>query len=254
MRSKLLLRVLPFLVAFGTIFGIASNEGFAQIGEIKGTVKDRSGEAVSGARVAVIPLSGGTTRGAIVNIQGGYSIRGLAAGEYSISVTSVGFKEQKKKVVVEAPQEVNFVLASSVSKTDEVVVTGQGAGTERKKLAYSVESMNVKQIENSTARSFDQLIQGRVPGLTSFSATGQPGAGARIATRGVKSASGPTTPAIYIDGVRVDAGENFRLGSDFGGVATSALSDLLNGDIERVEFFFHVIRLGSCQRCHPDFY
>ena len=109
MRQIVLLRVLPLLVAFSTFWGIASGSVFAQTGEIRGTVKDRSGEAISGARVTVTPLSGGTTRGAIVNIQGGYSIRGLSSGEYSISVTSVGFKEQKKKVVVEAPQEVNFV-------------------------------------------------------------------------------------------------------------------------------------------------
>ncbi len=233
MKYALLFRVFSLLAALG----IASSEGFAQTGEIRGTVKDRSGEPVSGARVSVTPLSGGgATRGAIVNIQGGYSIRGLSAGEYNVMVSSVGFREQKKKVSIEATQEVNFVMLSSVSKTDEVVVTGQGAGTERKKLAYSVESISAKQIENSTARSFDQLIQGRVPGLTSFSATGQPGAGARIATRGVKSASASTTPVIYIDGVRVDAGENFRLASDFGGVSTSALNDLLNGEIERVEF------------------
>lgn len=233
MRSTLLfVRVVLVLI----LTGITVNTVFAQNGEIRGTVKDRNNEPIAGARVTVTPLNGGSPRGAIVNIQGGYSVKNLLAGEYNITVSSVGFKEQKKKIAVEAIQEVNFVMASSVAKADEVVVTGQGAGTERKKLAFSVESISVKQIENSSARSFDQLIQGRVPGLTSFSATGQPGAGARIATRGVKSASGPTTPAIYIDGVRVDAGESFRLGSDFGGVSTSALNDLLNGDIERVEF------------------
>jgi TonB-dependent SusC/RagA subfamily outer membrane receptor len=232
MRSKLLSLTIIWLLSMG---GIMRETAFAQTSEIRGTVKDRSGEPVAGARV-VVKANGSAPRGAIVSIQGAFSVKNLTSGEYEVSVTSVGYKEQKKKIVLDASQEINFVLVSAVSKMDEVVVTGQGSGTERKKLAVSVESMSVKQIENSTARSFDQLIQGRVPGLTSFSATGQPGAGARIATRGIKSASGPTTPAIYIDGVRVDAGENFRLGADFGGVATSALSDLLNGDIERVEF------------------
>jgi TonB-dependent SusC/RagA subfamily outer membrane receptor len=229
--------ILRFL--FCTLFGLLSlTASWAQNGEIRGTVKDRSNESVVGARVVAIPKDGGPQRGAVVSSQGQFTIRNLPAGEYTVSVSAIGFKEQKKPASVAASSaaELAFVLAPSVSRTEEVVVTGQGAGIERKKLAVNVESLNIKDIENTTARSFDQLIQGRVPGLTSFSATGMPGAGARIATRGVKSASGPTTPVIYIDGVRVDAGENFRLSSNTGGVATSALSDLLNGDIERVEF------------------
>jgi TonB-dependent starch-binding outer membrane protein SusC len=217
---------------------LLSATSWAQTSQLRGTVKDRSGEAIAGARVVAIPKGGGQQRGSVVNTQGNFVIVGTPVGEYTVTVTSIGFKEQKKNVSLGAGEqpELNFIMAPSVSRTEEVVVTGQGAGTERKKLAVSVESLNIKDIENSTARSFDQLIQGRVPGLSSFSATGQPGAGARIATRGVKSASGPTTPVIYVDGVRVDAGESFRLASGTGGVATSALNDLLNGDIERVEF------------------
>lgn len=145
MRSKLLSLTIIWLLSMG---GIMRETAFAQTSEIRGTVKDRSGEPVAGARV-VVKANGSAPRGAIVSIQGAFSVKNLASGEYEVSVTSVGYKEQKKKIVLDASQEINFVLVSAVSKMDEVVVTGQGSGTERKKLAVSVESMSVKQIENS---------------------------------------------------------------------------------------------------------
>lgn len=235
MKNKSLLIFIFLLIAIGFV----PNKTLAQTGEIRGTVKDRNGDPVVGARVTVVSKNGDATkRGGITNSQGLFIVRSIPAGESDVTASAIGYKELKKIVIVPAgaSADADFSLAASVSRTEEVVVTGQGNGTERRKLAVTVESLSAKQLENASGRTFDQLIQGRVPGLTAFTPTGMPGSGARVATRGIKSLSGATTPVIYIDGVRVDGGDNFRLAASTGGVTTSALNDLLTGDIERVEF------------------
>lgn len=206
-------------------------------GEIRGQVRDRDGSAVVGARVTVTAKSGtGAKRGAIVNLQGVYSIKNLAPGEYDITVSAVSYKEQTKTANVgTGSTELDFSMIISVSKTQEIVVTGQGTAIERKRLTTTVESITAKEIDVSPARSVDQLLQGRVPGLTSFVPGGLPGVGARMQTRGVKSALSSTNPVIYVDGVRVDAADNFRLSSGEGGLVSSSLADLVTGDIERIE-------------------
>ncbi len=212
---------------------------FAQgTSELRGTVSTRNGEPVVSAKITVASKNGDAVkRGAIANLQGKYIVKNIPAGEYDVTASAIGFKEQKKTVVVPANGSVDadFGLSSSVTRMEEVVVTGQGAATERRQLTTTVESINLKDIENAPVRSIDQLLQGRVPGLSSFTPSGQPGTGARIVTRGVKSALSGSNPVIYIDGIRVDAGDNNRLSFGTGGLVSSALADLSTDNIERVE-------------------
>jgi TonB-dependent SusC/RagA subfamily outer membrane receptor len=92
------------------------------------------------------------------------------------------------------------------------------------------------EVDGAVNKSLDRLLQGNVPGLTAYLPSGLPGVGARIQTRGVKSALGSTNPVIYVDGVRVDNSDNFAGAFGRGGQVSSALADLLVGDnIERIE-------------------
>ena len=126
-------RTLPIVLAVFTFF--ASAMSYAQSGgEIRGTVKDRNGENVTGARIVVTPKAGGQKRGAIANNQGIFVLSNVAAGEYDIAASAVGYKELKKTVSVQSgSMTVDFALQNSVSRTEEVVVTGQGVATERKR-------------------------------------------------------------------------------------------------------------------------
>jgi outer membrane cobalamin receptor len=232
-------RFLPMLLAMFMLCAAVTTHAQGT-NEIRGAVKDRNGEAITGARIVVTPKSGGQAggqkRGAIANNQGVFVLSNVAAGEYDVTASAVGFKELKRTVTVQSGSvSVDFSLASSVSRTEEVVVTGQGTATERKRLTTTVESLNLKAIEAAPVNSIDQLLQGRVPGLTAFMPGGVPGAGARMATRGIKSAFTSSNPVIYVDGVRVDGSDNFRLADGTGGLYSSSLNDIVVGDIERVE-------------------
>lgn len=212
-----------------------SSLAFAQVtGEIRGTVTDvERGEGLIGANVVLQ----GTNFGAATNLDGMYSIRSVPPGRYTVTVRYVGYRQQSKEVAVSvnATATVDFQLSVSALQMDEVVVTGQGSAIEKRKLASPIETISAREVSSAPVTSIDQLLQGRVPGMVSFNTSGQPGTAGRIRSRGIRSAFASQTPVIYVDGVRVDNQDNFRLQRGTGGLVTSSIADLVVGQIERVE-------------------
>ena len=231
--------LLRFVVSFASLFvsTIVASPHLAcqeQSGEIRGTVSEAGRtEPLIGANVFVV----GTSLGASTNVDGQYSIKQVAPGTYTVRARYVGYKEQSKEVRVSVGETatLDFALAPSAVQMSEVVVTGQGAAIEKRKLPSTVESISSKDLELSPVNSIDALLQGRVPGLSSFSPSGLPGTGARLQTRGIKSVALASTPVIYVDGVRVDNNDNFRLANGTGGQVTSSLADLVTGEIDHIE-------------------
>ncbi|GJQ21340.1 MAG: hypothetical protein HBSIN02_16950 [Bacteroidia bacterium] len=203
-------------------------------GEIRGTVTDSErGELLVGANVVI----DGTALGSATNLEGLYSIKGVPPGTYTVTARYVGYRQLSQQVTVSAGQTVvqDFALSVSAVRLGEVVVTGQGTAIERRKLASPIETITARDIALAPVTSIDQLLQGRVAGMVSLTTSGQPGTGGRIRTRGIRSALSSQTPVIFVDGVRVDNQDNFRLYRGTGGLVSSSLADILTGDIERVE-------------------
>ncbi|MBF8248311.1 MAG: TonB-dependent receptor domain-containing protein, partial [Bacteroidetes bacterium] len=218
-----------------TLVALVSSLALTQAtGIVRGNVKDvdRS-EVLIGANVVLT----GTALGAVTDVEGNYIVRNVPEGTYSVSVRYVGYKGQTKEATVtaNATATVDFALSITAVQMDEVVVTGQGAAIEKRRLPTTVETLSSKDIQNAPVKSVDQLLQGRIPGMQSFSPGGAPGTGARIITRGIKSALNSTTPVIYVDGIRVDNNPQGRLASGTGGQISSSLSDIVTGEIDRVE-------------------
>ncbi|MBI9072399.1 MAG: TonB-dependent receptor [Melioribacteraceae bacterium] len=203
-------------------------------GSIKGTVKDSGNDDVLIGANVFLP---GASTGASTDIDGEYIISNIPAGTHQVLARFVGYKQQTIEVVVLAGKstQLDFFLDATAVQLDELVVTGVGSAVEKRKLTSTVSTISVDEIKSAPVESIDHLLQGRVPGLSSFSSSGMPGTAGRIATRGIKSVSTSSTPVIYVDGVRVDNGAAFRLADDTGGAETSALSDLVVGEIDRVE-------------------
>jgi TonB-dependent starch-binding outer membrane protein SusC len=234
MIKSLQIPAIALLVALLTLSFCATVVAQQTTGEIRGTVTDATrGEALIGANIVVV----GTSYGAAANTEGVYSINKIPPGRYTLSVRFVGYKAQTKEVSVDVGRAatVDFALEATPVQMDEVVVTGQGFAIEKRKLASSVETISGKDIQLAPVQSIDQLLQGRIPGLQSFMPGGAPGTGARIITRGVKSALNSTTPVIYVDGVRVDNNPEGRLAPGTGGQRSSSLADIVTGEIDHVE-------------------
>lgn len=203
-------------------------------GAIKGVIKDAiTKEILAGTSVFIPSLKIGAS--SLVN--GTYKIEKVPAGEYEIVVKYIGFKDTKKNVTVANNEtvELDFEIYPSAVQLNEVIVTGQGIATERRKLTSPVETLRLEEIQNAPVESIDQLLQGRIAGLNSFSSSGMPGTAGRMSTRGLKSVVSKGTPVIYVDNVRVDNQEAYRLAINTGGAESSSLADLVVGEIDRVE-------------------
>ncbi len=200
-------------------------------GTLVGEVVSSSGDVLPGVNV-LIPAE---NQGAATDAEGRYRIEGLSPGSYEVQAQFVGFRTETVTVTIVAGQETvqDFTMREDLVQMDEVVVTGLGQSVERRKLSADVGVISSSDIEEAPVSSIDQLLQGRVPGSSIRSQSAQPGQGALINFRGITSVFASQTPVIYIDGVRVDNNSGTSL--SFGGESTSALSELLTNDIERVE-------------------
>ncbi len=201
-------------------------------GTIRGQVTDAgTGRPLGGTQVS-IP---GTTRGMMADAQGRYILTGIPPGEVTVRAQIIGH-EQVDRTVTVAPGEtvvLDFQLRIQALALDEIVVTGVGQATERRQLSTSVAVISERAIAEAPVQTLDALLQGRVAGTTVSAVSAQPGTGSLINFRGVSSVFGAQTPVIYIDGVRVDNAQATSGG--VGGENSSALAELLVGDIERIE-------------------
>lgn len=203
-------------------------------GVIKGTIRDAiTKEVLAGTSIFIPSLK----IGASSTINGTYRIEKVPSGELEIVVKYIGFKETKKIITMasNATIDLDFEIYPSAVQLNEVIVTGQGVATERRKLTSPVETLRLEEIQNAPVESLDQLLQGRIAGLNSFSSSGMPGTAGRMSTRGLKSVVSKGTPVIYVDNVRVDNQEAYRLAINTGGAESSSLADLVVGEIDRVE-------------------
>lgn len=131
---------------------------------------------------------------------------------------------------------------------DEVVVTGQGAEIQKRRLSSNVQTLSAKAIEQLSVPRLDQLLQTAMPNMKVNLTSSQPGGTSLMFARGLSSAYSNGTPVIYVDGVRVDNNNSaYTLSNDLNGgnhsggyegqtSATSSISDIPMENIERIEF------------------
>lgn len=95
---------------------------FSQNGTISGVIKDGA-EPIPFANVGLV----GTSFGVATDIDGKYSLKEIPAGKYTVQISSVGYKNVKKSILVvaEKPTFFNHVMEKTTAQLDEFVVTGE---------------------------------------------------------------------------------------------------------------------------------
>jgi TonB-linked SusC/RagA family outer membrane protein len=199
-------------------------------GILVGTVRDAASQRPLEAAQVYI---GGTGIGALTNAAGRFILLNVPAGQVVLVAELVGYRAGSETVTVVAGESVvaNFALAQTAIALDQIVVTGAGVATARKKLGNAIATVDASSLENAPISDFSQMIAGREPGVVALPSSGYTGEGARIRIRGSASLSQLNEPVIYIDGIRMD-------GSAIGGSgqgAASRLDDIPPESIERVE-------------------
>jgi uncharacterized protein YfaS (alpha-2-macroglobulin family) len=104
---------------------------FNGLAQIAGTVIDPSGAAIPNATVSVREIATGKTRTARSNQDGQFTLAGLAAADYDLTVETVGFRSGATKLSLK-PRDRAVVSASlhvgAVTEAVEVTGVGMGAG------------------------------------------------------------------------------------------------------------------------------
>jgi len=178
-------------------FLMISVMAFAQTGGIKGKVVDENNQPLPGAAVSV----DGTTVGSSTDVNGGYVITHLKPGTYTLTAKFLGYVALKKTVTVDASVvTLDFAIQPQNTSLNEVVVIGYGT-QKSKDVTGSIANVTAKDFNQGAITTPEQLIQGKVAGVSITSNSGSPGAGSTITIRGGASINGGNAPLIVIDGV-----------------------------------------------------
>jgi TonB-linked SusC/RagA family outer membrane protein len=206
---------------------------------VRGQVTDSAAQRPLGGAEVYVVTTGATavTRVARTNAAGQYTIAGLPAGQAMVRVRLVGYAPRGQGITLRDGETAvaDFVLGEHMTQLNEVVVTGTGGATQRRSVGNVIETIKAEDVlAVAPARSVEQLIGARTPGLIVLPATGQVGTGAQLKVRGSSSLSLSNDPIIYIDGVRMDA-NTARGQPQRGGAGASRLNDVNPEDIESIE-------------------
>ena len=180
----------------GLLLGLFLSVGaFAQI-EVKGHVKDATGEPIIGATVRV----DGTQTATVSDFDGNFVLKANQGA--NITISYVGYQN----ATVKAAPSVEVTLVDDETVLQDVVVIGYG--TVRKSDATgSVMSVEADQLNKGLATSPADLLQGKTPGVQITTNSGAPGAGTKIRIRGGSSLSASNDPLIVIDGLPISSTE-----------------------------------------------
>ncbi len=178
--------VLAFVVQFS----------FAQDRMISGKVVDAAGAPLSGVSV----VAKGSSSGTQTNATGQFQLT-VSSTVNTLVLSSVGFTTQE--VSIQGVNTVSVVLASASTTMGDVVVVAYG--TRRKTdLTGSVTAVTAKDFQKGNINSAEQLLVGKVAGLSITTGGGAAGGGSRIRIRGGASLNASNDPLLVIDGVPVD--------------------------------------------------
>lgn len=183
---------------FALLFFLAPATLLAQNKTITGKVTDASGKPLPNVSVIIKGTNTGTSTAA----DGTYTLNAGPDAKL-IEFSSLGFETQA--FTIGNKTKFSPSLVSSTKVLEEVVVTGINR-VKKSQFAGAASKIDSKEIESKPVASFDQLLQGRAPGVLSLTGSGQPGEPSAIIIRGQNSISGGSTPLYIVDGIPVEAG------------------------------------------------
>ena len=165
---------------------------------INGIVTDEiSSSPIAGVNVLVKDSNTGTA----TDFDGNYSIN-LKKGDI-LSFSYVGYKTQQ--VTLGDQTSLNIVLIEDTSSLDEIVVIGYGS-VKKEDLTGAADLVTSEDFNQGPVLSPQQLIAGKIAGVSVTSSSGSPGDGQSIRIRGLGSLSLTNSPLIVLDGLPLNDG------------------------------------------------
>jgi TonB-linked SusC/RagA family outer membrane protein len=197
-----LLFYLFFLLNLFSFSGYASPH--IQANSISGKITDGNGGAVVGATVSIQNSATATSTDA----NGDYSLNNVPLGAQLVLVNMIGYEKSETKFnIVAGANKLDIALIPASDELEEVVVIGYGTAR-RKQVTGSISSVTPEEFNRGVVSSPDQLLAGKVAGLTVNRSGGDPTAGSTMQLRGPSSLTASSSPLYVIDGI---VGANIEL-------------------------------------------
>lgn len=182
------MKTIQFKAFLSALLFVVSMGMYAQ--SVSGTVSSEDGP-LPGATVVVKGTSNGTT----TDFDGNFSI---AAGADDVLVVSfVGFATQE--VAVGGQDQITVTLAAD-NELEEVVVTGYGS-QRSKEITSAVVKVDQEEFNRGTINNANQLLQGKVAGLSIYNRGGDPNSAGVVRLRGISTVGANVQPLVVVDGI-----------------------------------------------------
>ncbi len=181
--------ILPLLVGLFLSVGV-----YAQNITVKGHVKDATGLEVIGANVVE---KGNSANGTITDLDGNFTLS-VPQGA-TLVVSFIGYKTEE----VKAASTVMVTLQDDSQLLDAVVVIGYGT-VKKNDATGSVTAIKPDELSKGITTNAQDMLSGKVAGVSVISNDGTPGGGAQIRIRGGSSLNASNDPLIVIDGLAID--------------------------------------------------
>ncbi|GGB20617.1 SusC/RagA family TonB-linked outer membrane protein [Puia dinghuensis] len=197
---------------------------------IDGTVRDEKGNPLYGATISEKNRASNATTS---DSAGHFSLE-LKGTSNQVVVSYVGFDDKTIKVTTGS---MAIVLSQAMGNNSDVVVVGYQS-QKRRNVTAAVSSISGREIQDVPEASFDEMLQGRLAGVTVQSSQGSPGSKPNIVIRGstnvdyANSNGGNTGPLYVIDGVIYDVN---NIGTATSSPASNPLTFINPNDIESID-------------------
>jgi len=165
---------------------------------VNGKITDaETGEPLIGATI----VAKGTPTGAITDFDGNYSIQ-VPEGTASLTFSYTGYGTIEKDITNLTTLNIQMTAGELL---EEVVVIGYGT-VKKEDATGSVQSVTSEKFNKGAITGPQELLAGKVAGVSISTNSGAPGEGSKIRIRGESSISANNDPLIVIDGVPLESG------------------------------------------------
>jgi TonB-linked SusC/RagA family outer membrane protein len=169
---------------------------------ISGNVFNSSNEPVEGVSVSV---EGQERTPVISDSDGCFSVTSSERGFWVIYAPFEKYKTRRGFYTI-SREGITVYLTDNDIESDSDMILDIGLEQERKSILSSVHTVNTRDFGFISHQSFDQFLQGTLPGGFFSNHSGMPGTGGTIFLRGQSSLFAGNTPLIIVDGLPMESG------------------------------------------------
>ncbi len=166
-------------------------------GDMHVRVTDSTGSPIAGATITILKLK----KIGITNNKGEYILKNVPNGKYQAEITFIGYEKVTTEILVwDNKARIDVSMKQTSTGLDAIVVIPYGMTSQRLNTG-DISTVTSKEIAQQPVGNVLAALEGRVPGLSIFQTTGNPGGAFSVQIRGTNSIQNGNDPFYVIDGV-----------------------------------------------------